>query len=239
MKKLFTVFSAILLGVLIGVASVSAQENVPRTIRGGVLNGKAVSLPKPEYPEEAKKVGAEGSIAVTVTIDEDGNVTSATAADSQPVMKADENVTSEPKPGHLLLCEAAEKAAMAAKFSPTLLSGQPVKVSGVIVYNFVASGGNPENTVKTVSGGVLNGKAQSLPLPAYPPAAKAVNAGGSVSVQVLIDEEGNVFSAAAVSGHPLLRSAAVDAARQAKFAPTLLNGQPVKVSGILTYNFVP
>lgn len=92
---------------------------------------------------------------------------------------------------------------------------------------------------KTISGGVLNGKATSLPKPPYPPAAKAVRASGAVSVQVLISETGSVISASAVSGHPLLRPAAVSAARGARFSPTLLSGQPVKVSGVITYNFVP
>jgi protein TonB len=58
-----------------------------------------------------------------------------------------------------------------------------------------------------------------------------------VSVQVTIDEEGNVISATALSGHPLLQAAAVAAARAARFAPTLLDGQPVKVTGVITYNF--
>ena len=92
---------------------------------------------------------------------------------------------------------------------------------------------------KTISGGVLNGKAVSLPKPAYPAAARAVRASGAVQVQVLIDEEGRVVSASAAGGHPLLQAAAVAAARQARFSPTLLSGQPVKVSGIITYNFVP
>ncbi len=91
---------------------------------------------------------------------------------------------------------------------------------------------------KQISGGVLNGKAISLPKPPYPPAAKAVRASGSVSVQVLIDENGSVVSASAVSGHPLLRAAAAAAARGARFSPTKLSGQPVKVSGVITYNFV-
>lgn len=91
---------------------------------------------------------------------------------------------------------------------------------------------------KQISGGVLNGKAISLPKPPFPPAAKAVGASGAVSVQVLIDENGDVISATAVSGHPLLRAAAVEAARGARFSPTKLQGMPVKVSGIITYNFV-
>lgn len=92
---------------------------------------------------------------------------------------------------------------------------------------------------KQISGGVLNGKATSLPKPPYPAAARAVRAAGAVSVQVLIDESGSVVSATAVSGHPLLRAAAVQAARGARFSPTQLSGQPVKVSGVITYNFVP
>jgi TonB family protein len=92
---------------------------------------------------------------------------------------------------------------------------------------------------KIISGGVLNGKATFLPKPPYPPAAKAVRASGSVSVQVTVDENGNVTQTEAVSGHPLLRAAAATAAKQARFAPTMLSGQRVKVSGVLTYNFVP
>jgi protein TonB len=89
-----------------------------------------------------------------------------------------------------------------------------------------------------ISGGVLNGKAISLPKPAYPPIARQAHASGTVVVQVTIDENGNVISATAVSGHPLLRAVAAAAARGARFSPTKLSGQPVKVTGVITYNFV-
>ncbi|MET0645762.1 MAG: cytochrome c oxidase assembly factor Coa1 family protein [Pyrinomonadaceae bacterium] len=91
---------------------------------------------------------------------------------------------------------------------------------------------------QTISGGVLNGKAVSRPEPPYPPAARAARAQGAVVVQVVVDETGGVTSAKAISGHPLLQPAAVAAARQAKFAPTLSGGKPVKVSGMLIYNFL-
>ena len=90
---------------------------------------------------------------------------------------------------------------------------------------------------KTISGGVLNSKATNLAIPAYPAAAKAINAGGAVNVQVVIDENGEVISAEAVSGHPLLRQSAEKAARESKFRPTLLSGQAVKVSGVIVYYF--
>jgi len=89
-----------------------------------------------------------------------------------------------------------------------------------------------------ISGGVLNGKALSLPHPPYPAIARAARALGTVVVQVTIDENGGVISARAVSGHPLLQAVAVAAARQARFSPTKLSGQPVKVTGVITYNFV-
>ena len=89
-----------------------------------------------------------------------------------------------------------------------------------------------------ISGGVLNGKAVRLVQPSYPPIARSAHASGQVSVQITIDENGNVISAHAVSGHPLLQAAAVGAARASKFTPTKLSGQPVKVSGVIIYNFV-
>lgn len=89
-----------------------------------------------------------------------------------------------------------------------------------------------------ISGGVLNGKAISLPKPPYPPIARAARAAGTVTVQVTIDESGKVISARAVGGHPLLQQAAVQAAYGARFSPTQLSGQAVKVTGVITYNFV-
>lgn len=96
-------------------------EKIKTIVSGGVVNGQATSLPKPPYPAAAKAAGASGLVNVQVTIDETGKVVSAKAID-----------------GHLLLRQAAEKAARNADFNPTLLSGKPVKVTGVIVYKFAA-----------------------------------------------------------------------------------------------------
>jgi protein TonB len=85
---------------------------------------------------------------------------------------------------------------------------------------------------------VLNSQALSLPKPPYPIIAKRVGAQGVVNVQVLIDENGKVISAKVLLGHPLLRDTAQQAALQARFSPTMLGEQAVKVSGIITYNFV-
>ncbi len=90
---------------------------------------------------------------------------------------------------------------------------------------------------KIISKGPITGQATSLPQPPYPILAKQTGIQGRVSVQVLIDEKGNVVSATAIDGHPLLRLAAQRAALQAKFSATTLGGLPVKVSGVITYDF--
>ena len=87
------------------------------------------------------------------------------------------------------------------------------------------------------SEGVINGKATYLPAPPYPAPAKMVGAEGVVNVQVTIDEDGKVISSKAVSGHPLLRGTAESAAWKAKFSPTYLSRVPVKVTGVIVYNF--
>jgi protein TonB len=96
----------------------------------------------------------------------------------------------------------------------------------------------PKPKTETVTSRVLASKAISLPQPPYPSMARQIHAQGSVNVQILVDEQGKVVSAQAVSGHPLLTSAAKEAALRARFTPTLLNGQAVKVQGVITYNFV-
>jgi protein TonB len=89
-----------------------------------------------------------------------------------------------------------------------------------------------------VSSVVLASKAVNLPKPNYPIIAKQMRAQGPVNVQILIDEDGKVVSAHAVKGNASLLSAAEEAARRARFTPTILNGQPVKVQGVIVYNFV-
>ena len=95
----------------------------------------------------------------------------------------------------------------------------------------------PRPVLKPVSGGVLNGIALSLPSPGYPETARRLRTSGVVTVEVIVDETGKVISAVATSGPSLLRDVAVQAALRARFSPTKLSGQPVKVSGLINYKF--
>lgn len=223
MKRSNLLFFGIFFGLFFCVVNISAQDD---NSIGGVLNGKAISLPKPEYPSAARAVRAGGAVNVEVIIDEKGNVTSANAVS-----------------GHPLLRSSTEKAAKGAKFSPFKKDDVPVKVSGILVYNFtsakISTAGQAASNDEEIypEGEVLNGKATKLPTPVYSPAAKAVKASGTVKVQVTLDEKGNVISAKAISGHPLLLQSALKAAQAAKFSPTISEDKAVKGTGIVIYNF--
>jgi protein TonB len=95
----------------------------------------------------------------------------------------------------------------------------------------------PKPILKPISGGVLNGTAISLPAPTYPDAARRMRTTGTVTVEVVLDETGKVVAANATTGPAILRDAAVQAALKARFSPTKLSGQPVKVSGVINYKF--
>jgi TonB family protein len=123
---------------------------------------------------------------------------------------------------------ALHQIASAATTAAVKLDGEPPPAAVARV---------PKPLLKPISGGVLNGKAVDLPRPAYPPQAKTARAEGVVTVEVVIDEKGKVISAKATSGHNMLRQAAVQAAQGARFSPTMLSGQPVKVTGEINYNF--
>lgn len=130
MKRIGLVFVFSLAAFL----SASAQDvptpaPTPKTISGGILNRKAISLPKAEYPDAARQAKAFGEVKVQILTDESGKVISANAVDGS------ENIA---------LRQSAESAALKATFQPTLLSGVPVKVSGVIIYSFAPAGGREE-----------------------------------------------------------------------------------------------
>jgi TonB family protein len=90
----------------------------------------------------------------------------------------------------------------------------------------------------SIAGGVINGRALKLVQPKYPEAARKTHDSGQIKVQIVINEIGNVESAQALNGPESLKEAAVAAAWQCRFTPTLLMGQPVRVSGVIIYNFV-
>ena len=180
------------------------------------------------------------------------------AATSQPNNSAPANTPVKPVADPKVQSNSAAGNANPRTTSPSLpaasvdankLSGAPpveVKTSGVAanqstpVVNMESEpppSPGPKPILKPVSGGVLNGTALSLPTPNYPEAAKRMRQAGVVSVDVILDETGKVVSAVATTGPQSLRDASVQAALKARFSPTKLSGQPVKVSGVINYKF--
>jgi protein TonB len=123
---------------------------------------------------------------------------------------------------------------------PNLVSVDGADANAVANSEVKPETANPNNSGekrRPISGGVLNSKAIVFPKPEYPAEAKNAGVAGTVAVQVTVDEAGNVVDAKAVSGPALLHQVSVNAALQARFSPTSLMGEPVKVTGVLVYNF--
>jgi hypothetical protein len=222
------------------------------------------SVPRVAFPKEARETGLEGVVTVGVAVDAAGRVTSVgmaagpdwvcpnvtrsdVVAMREAAKAAAAKATFEPaaKDGQAVASQSWVKVEFVDPWPKPegmgVLTAGPVGVKKAETGGMVSppTGSTPGQPVpKILEGGVLNGTATSLPRPSYPPAARAVHAMGAVQIQVVIDEEGKVFWAHWVSGHPLLVSAARISACNSTFTPTLLSGKPVKVTGIITYNFV-
>jgi len=176
-------------------------------------------------------------------------VTPGAATTPQPAAPVTKPAETKPTPGNK---NNSKKAAVvpelpSASNSATKLASGPVdlKVQNVstnqplpvIAIDEPPPSPGPKPILKPVSGGVLNGTAVNLPPPVYPEAAKRMRTQGVVTVEVILDETGKVVSANATAGPTILRDAAMQAALKAKFSPTKLSGQPVKVSGVIQYKF--
>ena len=208
-----------------------------------VAQSSDLGIPKFLDPIQAPAVGYPGIVRVRVEVDAAGNIIDAVLyGGSVPVC------SSITRPDVVASRDRALELVREMKFKPGQKDGSPAPMFYIVPIEFIASKTAQNNEViygvtndprEALGVGKLNGKAVSLPAPAFPPAARAVRASGVVQVQVMVDEDGEVFSAKALSGHPLLQAASVSAACGAKFTPILVEGKPVKVSGIITYNFVP
>lgn len=195
---------------------------------------KVINDPSPNFPPEAGEAMFGDKIVVSVAIDKSGKVSKAGITFMMIPCDDKARKTAE------RIGEAALRAAKETTFEPFIENGKPVERALRLTYSLKPR----EQPVtarepKTIVGGVINGRAKSLAKPDYPAAARAARIGGAVSVQVLIAENGRLLSAAPLSGHPELYGAAVSAACRSEFEPTKLEGNPVKVSGVITYNWVP
>ena len=193
------------------------------------------SAPQPVFPEASRDYIYGETVKVTMHVDKAGVVKEARAYG--PLARCS-NLND---PIAAAVNKAALDAAKTTVFEPVLKDGKPVDATLSVAFRLrpreVLS--QAPKDAKLIKGGVLNGKAISLPKPYWPVFAKENRMSGRVAIQILIDEQGQVMSAGAVAGHPEFIYASTEAACKARFSPTKLSGIPVKVSGVISYNFRP
>ncbi len=197
--------------------------------------------------KEAETAGIDGTLLINLTVDKSGDVKNVDilAGPAWPC-------GTEPKKELGAIRRAVKENLEAAKFSPTIKAGKPestdlqIKFKIGEAYQAELRKREREEALRNgtaapmfVKGGVMNGRALRLPKPGYPATARPMRIGGTVSVEILIDEKGDVVRAGAISGSLVLQESARTAACGAKFGPTKLDGNLVKVYGVVTYNFVP
>lgn len=236
MKKFF--LPALFVAIISTLGVISAEAQLDTGLK--VISSKEFIL-----SEEVAAAGIDGKLKVQITVDKAGAVKNPKILGGV-IWPCDTN----PK-DQLAAVENAVKAnLLEAKFSPAMKDGKPQETDlflSFLIGNTYreaveeraaeAAAAAGKTIPRIVEAGVITGRALRLPRPRYPAGAKMGYVSGAVQVGILIGEDGNVISAGVVSGHPSLRPGAREAACDSKFAPTALKGRPVKVSGIVTYNF--
>lgn len=226
-------FAAMLLFLLPYFSIASGQTSEPRA-KGDLTYS---------LPQSAIDADVSGTVLLRIDIDDTGKAIRAELVGG-PMWPCG----TMPKEAIGDLRSTITEALMKVSFEPAMKDGKAT--SGQIGYRLQLknpkfhkpadvdpSTGKPKP--RMITGGIVTGRAKHLVKPAYPPAARASRERGAVTVEVLIDEEGRVIQAGAISGSPGLRMAAREAACASTFSSTSIEGNPVKVSGTLTYNFAP
>ena len=223
-------------------------DGVPGEVEAAIL--QPIYKVEPIYPEAAKAAGISGKVELRVTLDEEGSV-------------LETSVMS----GHSILVEAAREAISQWRYDPNMINQLPttqVSISATVIFlpdgtvdtsnslfgmyirssfrlDSNATGNTGSDTTGQapvrVGGEVMQGKLMHRVEPIYPEAAKAEGIDGVITLNVLINEDGAVMEIAVVSGPPLLILSAIDAVRQWRYSPTMVDGSPVPVRTEVHVNF--
>ncbi len=192
---------------------------------------------KPEYPSAALPQKLQGRVIVRAVVSEIGDVETVEIVSGDPV-----------------LANAAAEAVKQWKFKPFIHDSKPVKAAIKLPFDFVPPepAGNPVSDAASisnssgdsvppsrvkVSSGVIAGMIIHKVTPEYPGAARAARLQGTVVLQAIISKEGKIENLRAISGHPMLVPAAMDAVKQWRYKPYFLKGEPVAVDTMITVNF--
>lgn len=209
----------------------AAQAAGPMRVSAGLMAGNVVSQVPPVYPPDAKVKGIQGTVVLKAVISKSGDV---------------EQLAVVSGPTELQV--SALDAVKQWKYKPYLLNGQPVQVETTINVNYTFSDpsalppsvpGESRQAGKPVrvSAGVMAGQAIVQVPPVYPADAKAAGVQGTVVLHAVVSRDGEIEDLQVVSGPGELAGSAVDAVRQWKYKPYLLNGEPVEVETTVNVNY--
>ena len=199
---------------------------------------RALNNPDPAYPPEAAELGYGGTVKVAIKVSRDGKVKVLQAWG--PVAPCSSLNDSRVKK----IREAVVAAAESVVFESPINDGKPSEMEMTISYSFDSTGKPAKSKElsggkgRIVEGGVLMGRVKHMARPDYPASARVNRLSGAVPVSVLVDVDGRVIAASAFGGHKLLQESAVDAACRSSIEPVQLSGQPVQVTGVITFTFV-
>ncbi len=237
--------ASLLLLVTLTTVAVSQAKPVLVHLSENVAQALLMKKVAPVYPPLARQAHIQGRVILKVRINKSGDV-----------------VNLQLVSGHPILAPAAIEAVKQWKYQPYLLYGDPIEAETNVTVNFTLPDKPPvEGVVGDMPGGVPEGEKGGLaPQPAgpgrvrvpssveqglvitkvppqYPPEAKDAHIQGVVLMNVIVDKEGTVSNIQLISGHPLLAPAAIDAVKQWKYKPYLLNETPVEVETQVHVNF--
>ena len=203
----------------IGIEKLSQLPTVIKS--GAALLESTTSIVAPDYPPAASAARVGGSVSVEVTVNEEGSVVDAVGMG-----------------GRSLLRDAAVKAARRWRFRPVVESGRPVRFRGIFTFHFVVKeqpGRVDPATEVGITADVIHKSEEELLQAAVSKHELTSSEKTSWAViRILIDEQGEVLFARSLNTIPISTEGARDAAMQWKFSPTLINGMPTRVYGIMT-----
>lgn len=196
-------------------------------IAGGVPNGNLIEHVAPFYPPIAKAARVQGTVVLDEIINKDGKVTNLRVIS-----------------GPAMLQTAALEAVKQWRYKPYLVNGEPVEIETTanVIFTLDTGAAPSEDqgsaTPKVIfAPGVVEGSLVQKVAPIYPVEAKQAGISGMVRLHGVIDREGGLKNLRVLSGPPLLQDAALDAARQWRYKPYTLNGNPVEVETTINVNF--
>jgi TonB family protein len=202
---------------------------------------EVIKAPEPDYPLEAAAKRVQGKVEIQLHISETGDVDSTNVVSGEPVLAA-----------------AAESAMKTWKFKPFIRNGKPVRVSRQVPWEFALKGdtSNACAVVQAVQAmnlehhrrdgsyrsqivdpKVMEGGLTHRVEPQYPQLARMGHIQGMVILAATIGKDGRIHNLKALCGHPVLIDASIDAIKQWRYRPYMVDGQPVDVETTIKAEF--